>query len=100
MWKIKRQDIKEKGVNIMSNYILTLKLNTQIYQEDVLDKRLEISRGIYNSCLGELYKRYNHMRQSKEYSKVVEMAKGKERNKQFNELNKKYSLTEYPFILL
>jgi hypothetical protein len=70
MWKIKRQDIKEKGVNIMSNYILSLKLNTQIYQKDVLDKRLEISRGIYNSCLGELYKKYNHMRQSKEYRKV------------------------------
>jgi hypothetical protein len=35
------------------------------------------------------------MRQSKEYRKVVEMVKGKERNKQFNELNKKYSLTEY-----
>ncbi|WP_319000943.1 transposase [Clostridium estertheticum] len=35
------------------------------------------------------------MRQSKEYKKVVKMVKGKERNKQFNELNKKYSLTEY-----
>ena len=76
-------------MNTMSNYILTLKLNTQIYQEDVLDKRLEISRGIYNSCLGELYKRYNNMRQSKEYRKVVEMFKGKERNKLFIELNKK-----------
>ena len=54
----------------MSNYILTLKLDTEKYQEDILNIRLEISRNIYNSCLGELYKRYNHMKESKEYRKV------------------------------
>ncbi|WP_246578350.1 hypothetical protein [Clostridium frigoris] len=59
----------------MSNYILTLKLNTEKYQEDMLNKRLEISRSIYNSCLGELFKRYNHMRESKEYKKVINMVK-------------------------
>ncbi|MCB2292620.1 transposase, partial [Clostridium algoriphilum] len=82
-------------MSIISNYILTLKLNTEIYQEDILSKRLEISRSIYNSCLGELYKRYYHMKQSKEYIKVVKMIKGKERNKNFNKFNKKYGLTEY-----
>ena len=81
----------------MSNYILTLKLNTKKYHEFILNKRLEIGRTIYNSCLGELYKRYNHMRQSKEYKKVIKMKKGKERNKKFNELNKEYDLTEYSF---
>lgn len=79
----------------MSNFILTLKLNTENYQEDILNKRLEISRNIYNSCLGELYKRYNHMKESKEYKKVLNMTKGKERNTNFNELNKQYGLTEY-----
>ena len=79
----------------MSNFILTLQLKTERYQEDTLNKRLEISRNIYNACLGELYKRYNHMRESKEYQKVSKMTKGKDRNKQFNELNKKYGLTEY-----
>ncbi|MBZ9633799.1 transposase [Clostridium sp. FP1] len=79
----------------MPNYILTVKLDTEKYQEKILNKRLEISRNIYNSCLGELYKRYNSMRKSKEYRKVVKMTIGKDRNKQFNELNKKYGLTEY-----
>lgn len=79
----------------MSNFILTLQLKTERYQEDTLNKRLEISRNIYNACLGELYKRYNHMRESKEYQKVSKMTRGKDRNKQFNELNKKYGLTEY-----
>ena len=82
-------------MNIISNYILTLELDTEIYQEDILDKRLEISRNIFNSCLGELYKRYKHMKESKEYKKVVKLPKGKERNKQFNKLNKNNGLTEY-----
>lgn len=82
-------------MNTLSNFTLTLKLNTEKYQEDILDKRLEISRSIYNSCLGELFKRYDTMKQSKEYQKVVKMEAGKERNQLFNELNKKYGLTEY-----
>lgn len=79
----------------MSNFILTLKLNTEKYQEDILNKRFEISRQIYNACLAELHKRYNLMKESKEYRKVVKLPKGKERNDKINELNKKYGLTEY-----
>ena len=79
----------------MSSYILTLKLDTEDFQEDILNARLEIGRNIYNSCLGELYKRYNHMRESKQYKKISKSSKGKDRNKQFNELNNKYGLTEY-----
>lgn len=82
-------------MNILSNYILTLKLNTKSYEETILSKRLEISRNIYNSCLGELFKRYNHMKESKNYRKILKMIKGKDRNKHFNELNSKYGLTEY-----
>lgn len=79
----------------MSNFVLTLELNTEKYQEDVLSKRLEIGRQIYNACLGELFKRYRTMQQGRDYRKVVKMTKGKDRNKRFNELNRKYGLTEY-----
>lgn len=79
----------------MSNFILTLKLKTEKYQEDLLDKKLENSRNIYNACLGSLYKRYNYMINSLEYIDTISMKKGKYRNKSFNELNKKYGLTEY-----
>ncbi|BAE47706.1 transposase [Clostridium botulinum C] len=82
-----------------SSYILTLKLKTEKYQEDILNKRLEISRNIYNSCLGEILKRYKHTRELKDYRKeyknIIKMSKDKERSKKFNELNKKYDLTEY-----
>ena len=79
----------------MSNFTLTLELRTEKWQEDILDKRFNIGRQIYNACLGELYKRYNTMTERKEYKVVVNMTKGKERNRKFQELNKKYGLTEY-----
>ena len=79
----------------MSNFIVTLRLATEKYQEDILTKRLEIGRNMYNGCLGELYRRYRTLQQSKEYRKVCKTAKGNDRNRLFNELNKKYGLTEY-----
>ena len=82
-------------MNTLSNFILTLELNTEKYQENILNKRLEISRNIYNGCLSELFKRYNTMKQSKEYQRVYKMSKGKERNQMFGDLNKVYGLTEY-----
>ena len=77
-----------------SSYVLTLQLRTEKYQEDVLNKRFNKCRNIYNSCISELHKRYNHMRESKSYQKNCKY-KGKDRNKIFNELNKHYGLTEY-----
>ena len=78
-----------------STFVLTLKLNTQKYQEDILNKRLNIGRQIYNACLNELYKRYRTMKQSKIYQKTLKMDKSKERNKQFRKINKDFGLTEY-----
>ena len=80
---------------MMSNFVLTLELKTEKWQEDILNKRFNIGRQIYNACLGELFKRYNTMTQGKEYKKVLRMPKGKDRNKEFQRLNKKYGLTEY-----
>ena len=42
-----------------SSYILTLQLKTEKFQEDELNKRFEKCRKIYNSCITELFKRYN-----------------------------------------
>jgi len=78
----------------LSNFILTLPLKTEKFQEDILDKNFEKCRKIYNSCIYELYKRYNHMRESKVYQQNCKY-KGKDRNKIFNNINKKYKLTEY-----
>jgi len=78
-----------------STFVLILKLNTEKYQEDILNKRFDIGRQIYNACLNELFKRYETMKQSKIYQKTLKMKKSKERNKQFREINKEFGLTEY-----
>ena len=35
-------------------FVLNLKLNTKLFQEDILTKRFDIGRKIYNSVLGLL----------------------------------------------
>ena len=78
----------------ISIFVLTLPLKTEKFQEDILDKNFEKFRKIYNACISELHKRYNHIRESKEYKNNCKY-KGKDRNKIFNNINKKYGLTEY-----
>ena len=78
----------------MSNFVLTLPLKTEKFQEDILDKNFEKCRNIYNACITELHKRYNHMRESKAYQANCKY-KGKGRNKIFNNLDMKFKLTKY-----
>ena len=76
MTKPKRKSTKE----LKPNFVLTLKLDTQIYQEGILDKRLDIGRRIYNTCLNELNKRYRLMVESKEYQRAIKLPK-KDKNR-------------------
>ena len=48
-------------------YILTLKLETELYEEDILSKRFEIGRQLYNSLLGKTLKRYKEMIKTKKW---------------------------------
>lgn len=52
------------------SYILTLRLKTEKHQEDIINKRLEIGRQLYNSVLGIALKRYRLMLESKDYNKI------------------------------
>jgi hypothetical protein len=92
MAKVKRKSKKESK----PNFVLTLRLDTEKYQEDVLERRLDIGRRIYNACLNELNKRYRLMVESKEYQSALKMPKTEAtRNGVLQELNRKYRLTEY-----
>lgn len=48
-------------------FILNLKLKTEPFQEDILNKRFEIGRQIYNAILGKALKRYNEMIKTKRW---------------------------------
>ena len=57
----------ESGVKIMANFIVEFPLKTEKYQEDLLNKRFEIGRHIYNSLVNITQKRYKEMRKTKKY---------------------------------
>ena len=83
-------------MNTISNFVLELKLEPEKYQADILNKRLELGRQIYNSCLNELYKRYRLMTESKEYCRTIKLPKtDKHKNKTLSSLNIRCGLTEY-----
>jgi hypothetical protein len=93
--KIVLREVNKLAKTKTPSYVLTLKLETKIDEEHQLSKRFEIARSMYNACLGELYKRYGALKQSKRYRSVCKMVKGKERNRMFSELNKEFGLVEY-----
>lgn len=81
----------------MANYVLTLSLKTEKWQEDILEKRLNIARQIYNACLGEILSRYKLMKRQKEFGIALKMDKNKkkERNAIFNQLRKDFGVTKF-----
>jgi hypothetical protein len=70
MLRIKKQDIRKRGEYPLSkekkpHFILNLKLHTELYQNDILNKRFEISRQLYNSILSIALNRYNELIKTK-----------------------------------
>ena len=94
----------------MSNFIVQFPLKTEIYQENILNKRFEIGRKIYNSLVTVTQKRYNEMIKTKLYRNIkaelkeiyqskdkIKSKRKTELCKQLNELYKLYKLNEYSF---
>lgn len=50
---------------LKQRYVLNLKLQTELFQEDILNKRFEIGRQLYNAVLNVSLKRYNKMVKTK-----------------------------------
>lgn len=51
--------------NIITYFTVQFPLKTEKYQEDILDKRFEIGRQIYNSLVNITQKRYKEMIKTK-----------------------------------
>lgn len=86
----------------MANFIVEFSLKTEKYQEDILNKRFEIGRKIYNSLVNVTHKRYKEMIKTKRYrtllSSLSESEKlDKEIWKQINDIRKQYNMSEYSF---
>lgn len=85
---------------MMQNFIVQFKLKTEIYQEDILDKRFEMGRHIYNSLVNITHKRYQEMIKTKRYRNLIGSLTGDRKHdkiiwKQIDEMRKQYKLYEY-----
>ena len=86
----------------MSYFIIQFPLKTEKYQEDILDKRFEIGRQIYNSLVNVTQKRYKEMIKTKRYRNLISQLSGDKKKdkpiwKQINEIRKQYNMSEYSF---
>ena len=75
-------------------YVLNLKLKTEFYQENILEKRFEIGRKLYNSVLGQALKRYKEMVKTKMWrenqNNILEVYKNEKDIKKRKKLCKPY----------
>ncbi|MBE1304080.1 transposase [Clostridium botulinum] len=75
-------------------YVLNLKLKTQPFQENILDKRFEIGRKVYNAVLGQALKRYREMIKTKRWrenqNNISNIYKVEKDDKKRNKLCKLY----------
>lgn len=86
----------------MNNYIVQFRLNTEKYQEDILDKRFKIAKIMYNSLVNITQKRYKEMIKTKEYRTLrLSLTNDKTKNKtiwkEIKIIYNKYNMSEYSF---
>ena len=86
----------------MENFIVEFPLKTEKYQEDILKKRFEIGRHIYNSLVNVTQKRYKEMMKTKKYRTLLSSFTGNKKSdqeiwKQIKDIRKQYGMSEYSF---
>ena len=86
----------------MANFIIQFSLRTEKFQEDIIDRRFEIGRKIYNSLANVTQKRYKEMIKTKQYRNLLsslsnDKKKDKDIWKQINEIRRQYGMSEYSF---
>lgn len=87
----------------MANFVVGFPLKTEKYQEDILNKRFEIGRQIYNSLVNVTQKRCKEMIKTKKYRNLLSSLTGNKKSDkdiwiQINDIYKQYGMSEYSFI--
>ena len=82
------------------NFILQFKLQTELWQNDIIDKRLESGRKIYNSLVNKSLKRLKELQKTRKYRNLLSQLTGDKKNdasiwKEINFLRKKAGFSEY-----
>lgn len=86
----------------MQNFVVQFRLKTEKYEENILNKRFEIGRHMYNSLVNITQKRYKEMVRTKKYRNLTATLTGNKKQdkaiwEQIDEMRKQYRLYEYAF---
>lgn len=86
----------------MAYFIVQFPLKTEKYQEDILNKRFEIGRQIYNSLVNITQKRYKEMIKTNRYRNLISQLSGDKKKdksvwKQIDDMRKQFGMSEYSF---
>lgn len=92
-------------MSILANFIVQFPLITEKYQEDILNKRFEIGRQMYNSLLNVTQKKYKEMIKTKKYRELfAALNKDKKHDKpiwkEIDRIRKDWGFSEYSFMSL
>lgn len=92
-------------MSILANFIVQFPLITEKYQEDILNKRFEIGRQIYNTCVNKSLKAYKEMIKTKKYRGLLASLTGDKKKdkdiwKEINKIRGTCGFTEYDMMTL
>ena len=87
---------------MLKYFTVQFPLKTEKYQKDILDKRFEIGRQIYNSLVNITQKRYKEMIKTKNYKTLISQLSGDKKKdkpiwKQINKIREQFGMSEYSF---
>lgn len=90
---------KTKKKEKTPSFIVEFSLHVEKFQFDRLEKGFEVSRKIFNACLGELQRRFHLMIQSKEYQCIMKQIRSTYRAEEKQKhLNKKMGTKNEVFL--
>lgn len=96
----------KKANNDTSRFVLTVALKICDWQADIIDKRLEIARKLYNMLVNKSLKRYNELIHDKNYRQLLDSLDHDKKHpehdkliwKEINKMRAEVGLTEYGLI--
>jgi len=75
-------------------YILELDLNTELFHEHILEKRMEIGRKLFNACKSMLMKQIRLMRNNADYKDCLLQEKSELRSEKLKEIRESFDVSK------
>ncbi|GIO17503.1 hypothetical protein J18TS1_06030 [Oceanobacillus oncorhynchi subsp. incaldanensis] len=77
------------------SYTIEFPLHIPLWQQHRLEKKFNIARMLYNTCLGEALKRHKTVKSDKRYRALLNEPKSKERQKKLADIRLEYGFSAY-----